>query len=49
MKNELKKKIEECSDYKKYGGMSVGEDVDVLTPEEIEELRNETEEENAKR
>lgn len=47
MKSELKKKIEECSDYKKYGGMSVDEDV--LTPEEIEELRNETEEENAKR
>ena len=34
---------------KKYGGMSVGEDVDVLTPEEIEELKNETEEEKLHR
>lgn len=49
MRDELKKKIEENLDYKKYGGMSVGEDVDVLTIEEIEELENETEEENAKR
>ena len=47
MRDELKKKIEENLDYKTYGGMSIDEDV--LTIEEIEELENETEEENAKR
>lgn len=44
---KLKKRIEQNPDYQKYGGMDVNEDV--LTAEEIEELENETEEENAKR
>lgn len=44
---KLKKRVEQNLDYQKYGGMDVDEDV--LTAEEIEELENETEEENAKR
>lgn len=44
---KLKNKIEQNPDYQKYGGMDADEDV--LTAEEIEELENETEEENAKR
>lgn len=44
---ELKKRIKQNPDYQKYGGMDTDEEV--LTAEEIEELENETEEENAKR
>ena len=47
MKKNLRKMIEGNPDYKKYGGMDADEDV--LTAEEIEELENETEEDNAKR
>ncbi|EHR31876.1 hypothetical protein GXM21_12620 (plasmid) [Megamonas funiformis] len=47
MKKNLRKMIEKNPDYKKYGGMDADEDV--LTAEEIEELENETEEDNAKR
>lgn len=46
MRDELKKRLKKTSIIKIWG-MSIDEDV--LTIEEIEELENETEEENAKR
>ena len=46
MDEKLRKIAESFKEFKTYGGST---DEDVLTIEEIEELENETEEENAKR